>query len=973
MRLGLISDTHFQNWQAFGQCHENRISKRLLQQRDNFLHAVGVFQKERVDCIIHGGDWVHSVGSVSNEVLNISSEILRGLAVPILLVCGNHDTPVRIAPKDHHIITNILSQFSSMGVEKPFQSKNICLINYQDEVDYDKTKGYDLVVLHKTPVGSKLGNYTFGEGVDWQRLATQNKFVAFGHIHQTQILGDNCFIMGSPMQLGFGDIGKRGVWVVDTDSGILDFHKLDSPSFIVVDSPDQIKDDGNYYKVLGTKTKIDNDNVISVVVPEVFKERIKSQDFDGILREWVALNKKDDTYLEIVKDIVEEKLSLVKDLYNGSITKVTIKNFLSIGDVSYDVPATGFTLISGDSDSFSSNGSGKSSIMGESICWALFGETTKGLTGDDVIRRGQDDCSVEVVVFSKKDMREFTIKRTRKDGLEVNHRGNDHVSGIRMADRQTWLENFLGFNKQLFLASVYFSQENLLMLAKLTDSEKTNMITDLLGFEQYDELGDKVLAKIHKYEKEISEREDEKIMYEKDFAVHKEKISGLESAIADKDRQINDFNNTVKTYQCKIESLQTNGDIEQEFIPIDYDIQILTLTKSQESFSNKIEAVREAIDSVQVEYQEMSRKSTTLKVKIEGKTEGIETVKSEMDKLLSLDVNDRCDKCGAIITKENIDLFIMELKRRITHLKGELSTFETDLQTTEGLLREIGKRRLALCDKELGFIKDKSTIAPRVLELQHLRSKQEEKQKELLIIKEKAKGEINKYNSLIDDYSLRLLEVGTERHELNNERTGVACDVKLLESNVDRMGSIIGKTKVDIEKMEFWKIAFSPKGIRSVILDRFCNDINSTINGYLSTVSGGTMSIMITPTKTTKKGEERNKIGLSIQLDAQEVKYESLSGGEKRRVDVSLCFGLNKFVSDKYQVLNGLLGIVVLDEVFSFLDKSGEESVAELLWHEGQTKSVFVIDHALNLSSFADRIWIVKKNKGISTLEILKQ
>jgi len=195
-------------------------------------------------------------------------------------------------------------------------------------------------------------------------------------------------------------------------------------------------------------------------------------------------------------------------------------------------------------------------------------------------------------------------------------------------------------------------------------------------------------------------------------------------------------------------------------------------------------------------------------------------------------------------------------------------------------------------------------------------------------------------------------------------------NVLTIQTELEKVNSDKVKFTENIDICEFWKVAFSAKGIRAVLLDRFCNEFNSSVNIYLSQVSNGSMGITLTPTKTMKSGEERNKIGMVIGLESREVDYRSLSGGEKRRVDASLCFGLNNWIGKKYGIEYGLLGVIVCDEVFAFLDKAGEESIAQLLSEEGQNKAVFVIDHALTLDAYADRVWRVVKRKGISELEI---
>lgn len=110
---------------------------------------------------------------------------------------------------------------------------------------------------------------------------------------------------------------------------------------------------------------------------------------------------------------------------------------------------------------------------------------------------------------------------------------------------------------------------------------------------------------------------------------------------------------------------------------------------------------------------------------------------------------------------------------------------------------------------------------------------------------------------------------------------------------------------------------------------------------------------------------------MTITLDGKEVTYTSLSGGEKRRIDCALCFGLSKYITLKYQLgSGGILGLLILDEVFSYLDQTGEDALAILLAEEGKDKAVFVIDHMFGLKAYADDVWTVKKASGISTLEI---
>jgi DNA repair exonuclease SbcCD ATPase subunit len=233
------------------------------------------------------------------------------------------------------------------------------------------------------------------------------------------------------------------------------------------------------------------------------------------------------------------------------------------------------------------------------------------------------------------------------------------------------------------------------------------------------------------------------------------------------------------------------------------------------------------------------------------------------------------------------------------------------------------------------------------------------------------------------DYQRKEIENNLKRHtettkSLNDEKKGfedeVLDGIRKLDvylASIKEIEWMMDKTKKGIEVLEFWKIAFSPKGIRALLLDRFCNEMNEKVNDYLSSISSGYMSLVIKPTSTLKSGEERNKLGLDIRMKQEIVKYESLSGGEKRRVDISLCLGLNKWISDRFDLKKGLLGFMVLDEVFSFLDDSAEETIGSLLNQEGLKRAIFVISHTTELQNYTNNKWLVSKTNGISKLEAI--
>ena len=973
MKLALISDTHLHNWKTFGTEVNEKWgwSNRLQEQVDIINKSIGIAKERKVDFFVHGADWVHTVGSMSNEVANALEHILHGLDLPLITGGGNHDTIVRRAPKAAHVITPVISKLSGMVVEIP----NVKVVSYYDEVDYTKLKGYDLVVLHKTPLGCRVGKYVFTDGVDWKTLASQNKQVAFGHIHQMQVLSDNCFVIGAPYHLTFGDVGARGMWIVDTDENTTEFVDLEAPEFITVDTPDLVKDDRNYYRVLHSEKKMDNDRVVSVVTPQRFEERIKATEFSAILKEWLELQGKDESYLLPIEDILTSKLTLVKNFFKGRLTEVRIKDFGSVDEVMYEV-GKGFTLVTGKGETFDSNGVGKTTIVGESLCWCLFDETTKGLKGNEVIRDRptlKRDCTVEIRLVDND--HDYMVRRTRKGGLEIfdTKAGSDNlVDGLKQSDRQNYLEELLGFNKQVFMAACYFSQENLVMLTGLGDTEKTNMITDLLGFETYDDLYTRVLAKITEFECEISVLANAKVDLDKKQAVVLNNIEFMTQSIKSNDRQIDEFVAKVTEFEKVVVETQAKVAAFKEDepeTPVDYDKDLQELYdlkeshgKADEGIEAKIEEYRETLDL------EKKGQYNVQSLSIQGQKD-IRKLEEEITRLKNLEFGLRCDKCASVISEDNANVFIKEKTAEIEKINELEESYKTrsdefakviggleDSITVERDKRTAIKVKIQKVDE---FIRD--TIFER--------DSAARKAQEIKLEATKLLGEIKTNERLIEDYNRQLTGFRLKNKEFEEQELVYNKELEIINQGIKENDWRVDKIEKGIEVLIFWKVAFSPKGIRALLLDSFCNEINSSVNGFLSRVSGGSMSIVMRPTATLKSGEERNKIGMDILLEGLPRNYKSLSGGEKRRVDVSLCFGLNEWVSTRYALPNGLLGVIIFDEVFSFLDKTGEEATADLLFEEGVNKAIFVIDHALNLQSFADRIWRVRKVDQVSVLE----
>ena len=160
------------------------------------------------------------------------------------------------------------------------------------------------------------------------------------------------------------------------------------------------------------------------------------------------------------------------------------------------------------------------------------------------------------------------------------------------------------------------------------------------------------------------------------------------------------------------------------------------------------------------------------------------------------------------------------------------------------------------------------------------------------------------------------------------------------------------------EIMRFWEKAFSEQGIIKYIIRNVLSYFNDRINYYLSFLASQGYYLEFDE-------ELCEKILVSDKL----VHYISLSGGEKRKINLSVLLALRDLLSftDKNQ-----LDLIFFDEVAENLDEEGIQGLHHLLNEIKKTKNVFVITHNKHLKTLLDsapRITIIKDSGESKILE----
>jgi len=202
---------------------------------------------------------------------------------------------------------------------------------------------------------------------------------------------------------------------------------------------------------------------------------------------------------------------------------------------------------------------------------------------------------------------------------------------------------------------------------------------------------------------------------------------------------------------------------------------------------------------------------------------------------------------------------------------------------------------------------------------------------------------------------------------------GMEQDSRRRIAEATREAQVHGAALVDTRReqmiYEYWQEGFSKQGVQSLLMDGVAAMFNQERGAIFPALTQGVYDVQFSTRSKTKAGEWRERTEFQVFEQGKPITYAALSGGQRRRIDVGVMLTLIKVVSKWLQV-PGCLGVLVLDEVFGFLDASGAEGLSEVLREvQEQVPVVFVVSHEPQLQAlFANTIVIQQDERGISRI-----
>lgn len=832
-------------------------------------------------------------------------------------------------------------------------------------------------------------------------------------------------VPGSPEHHTFGDKDRHGWWVCTIDDAVVcEMVPGKSPEFITVQTAAEVKDDLNFYRVLSpcNASELPKNSVavapqpVTVAERGLIKEGASTQE---ILQAWLGVSPPlgdASKYLEAGRGLLEsEGLATVRAV---DVQVIYVEHFLCFSNERLALEE-GVNLVVGEARDFESNGAGKTSLF-EALFWCLFGRTTKGLSADEVIQWGADSCTVELTLWDIANEQEINVRRTRKRGgsgsIQISA-GEAEWSG-GSAELTKDLIKYLGITPDLFQALAYFSQSKLVLFSQATDSERKAMLADLCGLDVFQKAstaagirGRTLESTLTVDRARLKEWEDSVPTVQTQLtdlqAKSGEFFKSIEVEVLNLRQQIVDLH----TQRTVLDTRHTAAlaELEQQIaaskVLLDGEKQAIR-TQLEEQLKKEFMAVQFRYESVPSS-TEASKGTQYWRSEIarwEQELHRIEEVYvsltreqalgSQKDKdltalILRLEaLGDVCPTCRQAIPPE------LTLQYRTSAIADRNFNSQAQSVCDEGIHSALLKRseaRDGLAEAREYFLastKLEQAISERDRSLDRLQiqAKDLDSQVERLLAT-RVSEETHKW----EQATARMTQVYTfDVH--SNGQASASCGEKIvtLQNQVNPYAALITTTgqqlanlsqKIaefssamrvrdeELAMVNYWASGLSRSGVQSLLLEGVAAEFNQIRSKVFPLLTRGIYDVQFSTVSATSVGEAREKTALIIRDRDALISYDALSGGQRRRIDLGVMLTLALAVS-KTRNVPGVLGLLILDEVFGFLDSDGVEALYETLVEIQETiPKIYAITHDPDLQSLFRSTLLVRQDAhGVSTL-----
>lgn len=644
---------------------------------------------------------------------------------------------------------------------------------------------------------------------------------------------------------------------------------------------------------------------------------------------------------------------------NLRFDRVDIENFRSIQHADVKLSNQGTVIVKGINeyeDKATSNGSGKSSVF-EAIIFALFDETSSG--EKDVANRIINN-GYAVTLYFNVDGDDYVVHRysTGNKSSVTLHKNDIDISARNKTDTNKLILQLIGINKNIFLDSIVLSQGASTNLATLSPTARKERLEILTNTDYtINKFKDELKQIQIEYEARCTKAQLELTKLSGTVESLNKQRDGIQSSIDNIDKQIarrnalgnlDEIENFIKEAQNKISEMQTNLDNKEAEI-INQETKIEEFRKLGEDDLNAKTELNNKINSKLNECNDVQNDMDNLNFKSRQCDKEIKRLNIEISEIKN---SDTCPTCGR--KYENINE---------EHIQNKIAELENNIKQEQEKIDENNKQ-----SEELN-----SLLEVKISEGKSLRAEMEE-----------LDGRIDKFKQNLED----LISV---KQQLNTEKSQISSSIKALQhqinDNIAKKDQIlkfevgnkdeylamlqgIDAQLIDIAKsQETYReeynmndeyinvikhsIQLVTKEFRTYLLQNSIDYLNKLLLEYSRELFSNDKDIIVISSDDAK---------LDIKLG--DATYESLSGGEKTRVNIALLLAQKSLAS---VIGNISCNMIILDEILGYCDSQAESNVIDLISRELESlESIYMVSHKEIPIGYDTQLIIVKDKSGLS-------
>ena len=552
--------------------------------------------------------------------------------------------------------------------------------------------------------------------------------------------------------------------------------------------------------------------------------------------------------------------------------KLTIQNFLSIGNDTVTIDfQNGLNLITGINidNPERRNGSGKSSIV-EAYYFSLFGTTIRDINKEFIVNnvtKGKGKVELFFDVQTDTGTNSYKISRQVKPAkCELFKLGDteEDISKDSITNTNKYICDLIGSNPIICKSCDILSlSDNIPFMAKKPE-EKRKFIEDIFALEIFG----KMLKDLKDYIKE-----------------NKTEISISSTKCQEISNSINTLRTQFESQKKQIEEREENlkkrkQDIEDKISKVTEEMESLVFIENT-NLENELVKYEKALDGLEIKINDCN-------ISISHESMNIKGIQSQINNYNSIEFGSKCSKCQQDIPNDS------------EYIKKELGSCEHMLKFHEDSLesyrQELNKNKI---------LKDKVKNKISELENSIFKNNFNRQKYDTLIVS------LETYKESLTDLESDLLDNG---EGLNNFEV-------LINETEDRFQSEsknLEDLKQKQEDYEVCKFILGEEGIKSFIIKRLLDMLNSSIQKYI-TMLGMSMKCKFDEYFDEKITNDKGK----------EISYWNFSGGERKTVDLA-CAWAFKDIKKKISGISS--NVEFFDELLdSAFDEHGLDLLIEVI------------------------------------------